>query len=81
MPIATDEIIQLVFYELHDPTSFTLVSKRFRALSRDPYVRAHYFLTRNGKLHAMYWALGRGRVLTDRVIDVSPFHSTIHITS
>ncbi|KIM89376.1 hypothetical protein PILCRDRAFT_813299 [Piloderma croceum F 1598] len=65
-----DEIIQLIFYELHDPTSFTLVSKRFRELSQDPYVRAHYFLTRNGKLHAMYWALGRGRVLTDRVIDI-----------
>lgn len=50
--------------------SLTAVSKRFNEVSRDPYVRAHYFLTRHGHLNAMYWALGRGRVINERVIDV-----------
>lgn len=70
----TDEITQLIFYELQNPTSFTQVSKRFYELSQDPYVRAHYFLARHGQLHAMYWALGRGRILTDKVIDVCSPH-------
>jgi hypothetical protein len=78
--IGTDEIIQLIFYELQNPTSFTQVSKRFYELSQDPYVRAHYFLERNGQLHAMYWALGRGRVLTDRVIDVRSSHPFCFLT-
>ncbi|EIW80954.1 hypothetical protein CONPUDRAFT_137081 [Coniophora puteana RWD-64-598 SS2] len=65
-----DEVIQLILYELNDPTHLTLASKRFLHVSRDPYVRAHYFLTRYGKMQAMFWALGRGRLMTDKVIDI-----------
>lgn len=45
--------------------------KRFYAFSRDPYVRAHYFLSRYGSVQALYWALGRGQLITDQVLDVS----------
>ncbi|OJA08805.1 hypothetical protein AZE42_01300 [Rhizopogon vesiculosus] len=65
-----DEVIELIFYELDDPTALTLTSKHFHNLSQDPYVRAHYFLNRYGRMDAMFWALGRGRVMTDKVIDV-----------
>ncbi|KAN0087454.1 hypothetical protein V8E55_006075 [Tylopilus felleus] len=65
-----DDIIHLIIYELNDPTALTLTSKRFLSISRDPYVRAHYFLHRYGHMDAMYWALGRGRVLNDKVIDI-----------
>ncbi|KAF8840739.1 hypothetical protein BDN67DRAFT_968036 [Paxillus ammoniavirescens] len=65
-----DEIIELVIYELNDPTALTLTSKRFLQVSRDPYVRAHYFLHRFGHMDAMFWALGRGKVLTEKVIDI-----------
>jgi hypothetical protein len=73
LSIGPDEIIELVIYELNDPTALTLTSKRFLQVSRDPYVRAHYFLHRFGHMDAMFWALGRGKVLTDKVIDVRPF--------
>ncbi|KAF7982917.1 hypothetical protein HWV62_25194 [Athelia sp. TMB] len=72
--ICADEILQLIFFELPNPTSFTLASKRFHALSQDPYVRAHYFLSRYGRMEAMYWALSRGRILTNRVIDIAMHH-------
>ncbi|KIJ64454.1 hypothetical protein HYDPIDRAFT_175437 [Hydnomerulius pinastri MD-312] len=65
-----DEIIELILYELNDPTALTLTSKRFLHVSRDPYVRAHYFLTRFGHMDAMFWALGRGKVLNEKVIDI-----------
>ncbi|KIM65939.1 hypothetical protein SCLCIDRAFT_424862 [Scleroderma citrinum Foug A] len=52
-----DEIIELIVYELDDPTALTLTSKRFLRVSQDPYVRAHYFLTRYGHMDAMFWAL------------------------
>ncbi|KAF9463035.1 hypothetical protein BDZ94DRAFT_648521 [Collybia nuda] len=65
-----DEVIQLIFYELIDPTSLTLVCKRFHRFSQDPYVRAHYFLSRYGPTEAMFYALGRGKVLTERVLDI-----------
>jgi hypothetical protein len=65
-----DEILQLIFYELTDPSPLTFVSRRFRHFSQDPYVRAHYFLIHYGPVEAMYHALGRGKVLTDRVLDV-----------
>ncbi|KAG9315906.1 hypothetical protein JVU11DRAFT_3556 [Chiua virens] len=65
-----DDIIHLIIYELNDPTALILTSKRFFRVSKDPYVRAHYFLHRYGHMDAMFWALGRGRVLTDQVIDI-----------
>ncbi|KAF9242591.1 hypothetical protein BU15DRAFT_86781 [Melanogaster broomeanus] len=65
-----DEIIQLIIYELNDPTALTLTSKRFLRVSKDPYVRAHYFLHRFGHMDAMFWALGRGKVLNEKVIDI-----------
>jgi hypothetical protein len=66
-----DEVLQLIFFELNDPTHFILVSKRFYKFSQVPYVRAHYFLARYGPIQAMFWALGRGKIITERVIDVS----------
>ncbi|KAH7913399.1 hypothetical protein BJ138DRAFT_1081602 [Hygrophoropsis aurantiaca] len=65
-----DEVIQLIFYELNDPTALALASKNLLRVSQDPYVRAHYFLTRYGNIHAMFWALGRGKILTEAVIDI-----------
>ncbi|KAF9267428.1 hypothetical protein L218DRAFT_920273 [Marasmius fiardii PR-910] len=65
-----NEVLQLIFYELDEPTSLTLVSKRFYEFSQDPYFRAHYFLSRHGSPHALYHALGRGKVLTERVLDI-----------
>ncbi|KAL4073230.1 hypothetical protein V8B97DRAFT_2023022 [Scleroderma yunnanense] len=65
-----DEIIELIVYELDDPTALTLTSKRFLRVSQDPYVRAHYFLTRYGHMDAMFWALGRGKLLNEKVIDI-----------
>jgi hypothetical protein len=65
-----DEILQLIFFQLNDPGPFTLISKRFYQFSQDPYIRAHYFLTRYGEIQAMFWALGRGKIITDRVLDV-----------
>ncbi|TFK64618.1 hypothetical protein BDN72DRAFT_254986 [Pluteus cervinus] len=65
-----DEVLQLIFYELPDPTALTLTSKRFHTFSQDPYVRAHYFLTRYGHIQAMYFAFGRGKLLTERVLDI-----------
>ncbi|TFK24971.1 hypothetical protein FA15DRAFT_669031 [Coprinopsis marcescibilis] len=65
-----DEIIQLIFYELPDPSHLTLVSRRLYSFSKDPYVRAHYFLSHYGPAEAVFQALGRGKVLTERVIDI-----------
>lgn len=65
-----DEVIQLVIYELNDPSSLAQVCKRFYSLTQDPYVRAHYFLARYGSTQAIYHALGRGRLLTPRVLDI-----------
>ncbi|KAG1785964.1 uncharacterized protein HD556DRAFT_1434905 [Suillus plorans] len=65
-----DEVIELIFYELDDPTALTLTSKHFHNVSQDPYVRAHYFLNRYGRMDAMFWALGRGKIMSDKVIDI-----------
>ncbi|KAH9047699.1 hypothetical protein EDB84DRAFT_1586418 [Lactarius hengduanensis] len=65
-----DEVLQIIFNEIDHPTSFVLVCRRFNALSRDPYVRAHYFLARYGSVQALYWALGRGKLITEQVLDV-----------
>ncbi|KAH9480433.1 hypothetical protein JR316_0007033 [Psilocybe cubensis] len=65
-----DEVLQLIFYELPDPSPFTRVSQRFYRFSQDPYVRAHYFLNHYGPAEAMYYAMGRGKVVTERVLDI-----------
>ncbi|KIP08106.1 hypothetical protein PHLGIDRAFT_127240 [Phlebiopsis gigantea 11061_1 CR5-6] len=64
-----NEIIQLVLNELDDPTNFSLTSKYVYAFTQDPYVRSSYFLSRYGRIQALYWALGRGRLMNARVID------------
>ncbi|KAJ7288304.1 hypothetical protein C8J57DRAFT_1047482, partial [Mycena rebaudengoi] len=64
-----DEVLQLIFFELPAPGALAATSKRLRAFSQDPYVRAHYFLTRYGRIQAFYYALARGKLLTDRVLD------------
>ncbi|KAG6890646.1 hypothetical protein C0995_006622 [Termitomyces sp. Mi166 len=65
-----DEVIQVIFYELPDPGPLTHVNKRFYRFSRDPYVRAHYFLAHYGAAEAIFHALGRGKVLDERVLDI-----------
>ncbi|KAM6494345.1 hypothetical protein JOM56_010706 [Amanita muscaria] len=65
-----DEVLQLIFFELNDPGPLTHASKRFHAFSQDSYVRAHYFLTRYGPIEALYFAFARGRLVTERVIDI-----------
>ena len=80
LSVILDDIIHLIIYELNDPTALTLTSKRFLSISRDPYVRAHYFLHRYGHMDAMYWALGRGRVLNDKVIDVRLLYFLVSIS-
>ncbi|KAJ7505323.1 hypothetical protein B0H11DRAFT_415511 [Mycena galericulata] len=65
-----DEVLQLVFYDLDDPTPLTRTNRRFLVFSQDPYVRAHYFLARYSRLQALYFALARGKLLTPRVLDI-----------
>ncbi|KAI0632128.1 hypothetical protein C8Q77DRAFT_1218628 [Trametes polyzona] len=65
-----DEILQLILNELNDPVAFTLLTKRHYQFSQDSYVRASYFLARYGRIQALYWALGRGKLLNERVIDI-----------
>ena len=64
------EILQLILNELDFPAPFTAISKRYYEFSRDPYVRAQYFLAHYGRTQALYWALGSGRLMNERVIDV-----------
>lgn len=68
---AAGEIVQLILNELDNPTNFSLTSKYYYAFTQDPYVRSTYFLCRYGRIQALYWALGRGRLMTPKVIDVS----------
>jgi len=65
-----DEIIQIILNSLDDPTSFSLISRRYYAISRDPYVRSSYFLARHGRTYALYYAMGRGKLLNEKVIDI-----------
>ncbi|OBZ71326.1 hypothetical protein A0H81_08366 [Grifola frondosa] len=65
-----DEVLQIVLNELDDPTSLSLLSKRYHQFTQDPYVRASYFLSRYGQIQALFWALGRGKLLNERVIDI-----------
>ncbi|KAK2465335.1 hypothetical protein APHAL10511_002689 [Amanita phalloides] len=65
-----NEVLQLIFFELNDPNPLTQVSKHFYSFSQDPYVRARYFLARYGPIEALYYAFARGRLMTERVIDI-----------
>ncbi|KAJ3507525.1 hypothetical protein NLJ89_g6256 [Agrocybe chaxingu] len=65
-----DDVLQLIFCELTEPSPLTQVSQHFHRFSQDPYVRAHYFLAHYGPVEAMYYALGRGKILTERVLDI-----------
>ncbi|KAI0304324.1 Squalene/phytoene synthase-domain-containing protein [Multifurca ochricompacta] len=65
-----DEVLQIIFNEIDHPSSFVVTCRRFNVFSRDPYVRAHYFLSRYGSIEALYWALGRGKLTTEQVLDV-----------
>lgn len=68
--LASDEILQLIFYELHDPGAFSSVSKRLFRFTQDPYTRAHYFLNRYGPAGAIFEVLGRGKIVNERILDV-----------
>ncbi|EIN12632.1 hypothetical protein PUNSTDRAFT_97433 [Punctularia strigosozonata HHB-11173 SS5] len=65
-----NEILQLVFFELDDPTPLIACSRRYLTFSQDPWIRASYFLSRYGRIQAFYYAFSRGRILTPAVIDV-----------
>ncbi|KAH9854676.1 hypothetical protein C2E23DRAFT_867269 [Lenzites betulinus] len=65
-----DEILQLILNELSNPAPFTQVCRRHHEFSQDSYVRATYFLARHGRIQALFWALGRGKLLNERVIDI-----------
>ncbi|KAF8827589.1 hypothetical protein HHX47_DHR4000120 [Lentinula edodes] len=69
-----DEILQLIFYELHDPTPFTLLCRRLHQFSKDPYARAHYFLNRYGPAQAVFEALGHGKIVNERILMTSGAH-------
>ncbi|KAH8104584.1 hypothetical protein BXZ70DRAFT_596840 [Cristinia sonorae] len=65
-----DEILQIIINELDDPTNFSLVNKSIYAFTREPYVRATYFMMRYGKVQALFWALGRGKLVNNAVVDI-----------
>lgn len=65
-----DEIIQIILNELDDPSSFSILSKRFHQFTQDPYVRSSYFISRYGRIQALFFAMGRGKLINERVIDV-----------
>ncbi|KAF8513762.1 hypothetical protein JB92DRAFT_3116073 [Gautieria morchelliformis] len=66
----SDEIISLIIYQLVDPSPLSVTSKRFYRISKDPYVRSSYFLTRHGPQQAFYWTLSRGKLVNERVLDI-----------
>lgn len=55
---------------LSDPSPFVVLSSRFYAISRDPHVRAIYFLSNFGPGSAFFNALGRGSLITPTVLDI-----------
>ncbi|TFL01839.1 hypothetical protein BDV98DRAFT_604495 [Pterulicium gracile] len=65
-----DEIIQAIIFQLEDPSSLVRTNRRFLTISKDSYVRARYFLVRYGNAEALFWALGRGGLLNERVLDI-----------
>lgn len=66
----SDEVLLLIFVQLDDPAALSATSRRFHRISREPYTRALYFITRYGPQYAMYWALGRGKLVDNRMLDI-----------
>jgi hypothetical protein len=69
--LLADDVLFLIFIQLDDPLSLSQTSKRFNRISKESYTRALYFITRYGHQHAMYWALGRGKLVDKQMLDVS----------
>ncbi|CEL62481.1 hypothetical protein RSOLAG1IB_04837 [Rhizoctonia solani AG-1 IB] len=66
----SDDVLFLIFIQLDDPLSLSQTSKRFNRISKESYTRALYFITRYGHQHAMYWALGRGKLVDKQMLDI-----------
>ncbi|KIJ54821.1 hypothetical protein M422DRAFT_221215 [Sphaerobolus stellatus SS14] len=66
----SDEIIAMIVYHLEDPGPFSATAKSFYEICKDPYVRSSYFLHRYGPQHAFYYALSRGKLLNDKVLNI-----------
>ncbi|KAG9127110.1 hypothetical protein FRC07_000614 [Ceratobasidium sp. 392] len=66
---ASHDVLLLIFIQLDDPAALSATSKRFHAISKESYTRALYFVTRYGHQHAMYWALGRGKLVDKQTLD------------
>lgn len=69
--LKTDDVLLLIFVQLDDPAALSATSKRLHRISKEPYTRALYFITRYGHQYAMYWALGRGKLVDKQMLDVS----------
>ncbi|CAE6440123.1 unnamed protein product [Rhizoctonia solani] len=65
----SDDVLLLIFIQLDDPLALSQTSKRFNRISKESYTRALYFITRYGHQHAMYWALGRGKLVDKQMLD------------
>ncbi|KAG8743522.1 hypothetical protein FRC10_011913 [Ceratobasidium sp. 414] len=68
--LQSDDVLLLIFIQLDDPAALSATSKRFRRISKESYTRALYFITRYGHQHAMYWALGRGKLVDKQMLDI-----------
>ncbi|KAH7336889.1 hypothetical protein B0J17DRAFT_665274 [Rhizoctonia solani] len=66
----SDDVLLLIFIQLDDPLALSQTSKRFNRISKESYTRALYFITRYGHQHAMYWALGRGKLVDKQMLDI-----------
>ena len=66
-----DEVLQLILNELSRPAAFVTINRRLRAFAGDAYTRASYLLARHGREEALFYALGRGDIVSDvRVLEV-----------
>ncbi|KAG8694016.1 hypothetical protein FRC08_008749 [Ceratobasidium sp. 394] len=66
----SDDVLLLIFIQLDDPAALSATSKRFHRISKESYTRALYFITRYGPQHAVYWALGRGKLVDNQMLDI-----------
>ncbi|KAK7048365.1 hypothetical protein R3P38DRAFT_2868905 [Favolaschia claudopus] len=69
LTLLPDEVLADIFFCVDDPTPL-IACRRLLHLSQDPYVRAHYFLTRYGRIQALYFAFCRAKLVTPRVLDI-----------
>ncbi|QRV92374.1 F-box-like domain protein [Ceratobasidium sp. AG-Ba] len=68
--VLSDDVLLLIFVQLDDPAALSATSRRFYNISREPYTRALYFITRYGYQYAIYWALGRGKLVDPQMLDI-----------